>query len=534
MKKSRTGLIIIRCFIACSLLLTLAAGGCDDNPADEGSLEPTPLAIDELIITPKAPAPGDTVVLSAVVTSNSPNVGDFPTYAWSVEEGSLLDNQKSLVRWIAPGTSKIYRVSVTVSNSVSTKSHSEDVFVTNTTTVVPSFAGELRLIPGLDAFYYLYSQMSAADQTFPGFTISRWEQGSAQPVTLDLPGLEYVFSPDLDFAAHSYQQTSALFDKNPFNIVIDALPSGLQTVVTRDEAADINRRRNQYTSPSISTDGALVAFQVFKAAVLLPEQGGVDTFNVYVYNKNTAQTMRIMTASRDFYPSFSNNGQYLTFISNRNATAGWELFAFPVSGGTVDTLSAHVVQLSSTGGLIASGSPPSAPIRAWNPNSAHPFLAIVGADKKLRLVGMDGTYDAVQGISGIVTSMSWSGNGTRLAVSTGNTIYSVDLNRTAQVVHTSHEGDLIGDLAWIDNDGLILYNIKRLGSTWFELIDVGSSAAITGALKVTPKMPASGIEDYRDVCSLRASWKSNAEIYTPVFLTGTPGVIRMNLSGLFD
>ncbi|MBI4720265.1 MAG: PD40 domain-containing protein, partial [Chitinivibrionia bacterium] len=459
---------------------------------------------------------------------------DFPTYSWSVEAGDLLDNQKSLVRWIAPDISKVYQVSVTVANSVSTKSRSEDVFVTNSATVVPSFGGELHLIPGQNAFYYLYSANATTSEAFQGFTIRRWQNGSDQAITSAMPGLGYVFSTNLAFAAHSYEDISEIFDKNPYHIVIDALPAGTQTVITNDEAADANRRRNQYTNPSISPDGALVAFQAFKASVAPPEQGGVDTFNVNVYNTNTFQTTRLVTGSSDFFPSFSSDGGYLTFISNRNGISGWELFAFPVSGGTVDTLAAHLVKMSSTGGLLASGSPPTKPLMAWNPVDAHPFLAIVGADKKLRLVGTNGTSDAVQGLSGTVTGMAWSSDGTKLAVSTGYTIYSVDLTRTAQVLHASLPSDAIDDLAWIDGDGLILYNIKRLGSTWFELIDVGSSADVTGALKVTPKVLARGIADYRTVCSLRAVWKSNAETYAPVFFNDTPGVLKMNLSGLFD
>jgi WD40 repeat protein len=540
LRTSKPGLIIIRCLIACFLFVMLAAGGCKDNPADEGSQAKTPLSIDELIVSPKAPAPADTVMLSAVVTSNSPNVGDFPSYAWTVEAGTLLESNKPLVRWLAPGTSRIYEVSVSVSNSVSTVHRSEEVFVRHDTTVVSSFAGEVRLLPGGNGVYYLYSTRFASDDRFTGFTISRWQEGgAAQRITTAMAGLEYEFSPDISYAVHAYT-VPGFYDDNPINIVIDDLPSGAQTVITRDEAFLYNRRRNQYTSPSISIDGTLIAFQAFKGDLRLPDVGGVDTFRVNVYNKNTAQTMIILSdsthinGSRDFHPSFSSDGQYLTVISNRNASVGWELFGFPVSGGTVDTLAANIRKLSDTGGLIASGSPPDKPKRAWNPNSAHPYLAIVGGDKKLWLVGTDGTSGIVSGISGTVNSMAWSSDGTRLAVASGNVLYIASLDRTARAVYTSLASDVINDLTWIDNDRLILYNLKRLNNMWFELADVDGSGIIPVALKVTPKIPVGRIAGYRDVCSMGAAWHSNAEIYTMVFSQDTPGVLWMDLSSLFN
>lgn len=529
----RTGYCVI-CSVLLVCLLLFAFAGCGDDPTDEDSNPTSPLSINGIIVTPKAPAPNDTVTLSVTVSSSTPNIGDIPSYSWSVSGGTLLDNNKSLVRWYADAPSRIYDVTVTVSNNINTVSYTEPVFVTNSTVLVPSSAGELKLLAGDDDFYFLSADESAQNQSFPGFTISQYDMGAVQAITNDHPGLDYVFSGDLSFAVHTYELFSELNAENSIDVFIDELPAGLQTQITRDEASAQNRRKNQYTEPCISPDNNLIAFQVFKADIVLPEQGGVDTFNIHVYDVNTMETMRIDSPYRDFYPAFSCDGQYLTFISNRNGIAGWELFAFPVVGGSVDTSQSALVQLSNTGELITTSNPPSEPLWAWNPNPAHPFLALVSGDNQLRLVGTDGTSDVVTGIAGTVSSMTWSSDGSRLAVSTGDGLYTVGLDRTAQLVHSGLEGDIIADINWIDNDRMLIYNLQRLSSTWFEIVNLSSPVDLSVALKVTPKYDAQGIEDYRKVCSMRPVWKTNAEIYLPQFYESTPGILKMDLTGIFD
>jgi hypothetical protein len=534
LKTSWSGHIIIRSIIALSLLLLLAAAGCGDDPTDEDINETSALAIDGIIVTPKAPAPGDTVRLTVVVSSSSLNIGDLPSYSWSITGGDLLESNKALVRWKAEAPSQIYSVTVTVSNSINSVSHTEPIFVTNSTDLLNNNSGEIHLLPGTDAFYYLYSDISAESQSFTGFTIARYDMGAVQMITTGLPGYNYQFSGDFSFAAHSYELFSELDAENAIDIIVDELPSGAQTQISKDESASNNRRRNQYTNPSISPDNKLIAFQAFKAAIALPEQGGVDTFDVHVYNAGTMETRRIRSHNKDFFPSFSSDGQYLTVISNRNGLTGWELFGFPVVGGVVDTASASVVRLSNTGELVTTSSPPSKPLSLWNPSASHPFLAIVSGDGKLRLVGTDGTSDIVSGISGLVTSLAWSNNGTKLAVCAGNELYSVGLDRTAQLIHSSAGGDMLADPSWIDNDNMIMYRIQRLASTWFEVVNVSGAVSLSTALKVTPKYAAQGIADYRKVSSMRPVWKSNSEIYALQFYSATPGVLKLNLSGIYN
>ena len=173
----------------------------------------------------------------------------------------------------------------------------------------------------------------------------------------------------------------------------------------------------------------MVAYQSNHTDDRSPEQGGVDTFDVYVYNVASMERHRITNRGKNFFPTFSSDGSFLTFISDRDTLSeGWELFEFPVSGGVIDTNETELLQLTHTGGFITSSTvegTANKPNFTWNPNASLPVLALVSADRRLRFIRTDGSVQVVQGIQGTPNDMVWSNDGSKLAVSSGEGLYFV-------------------------------------------------------------------------------------------------------------
>ena len=85
-------------FFLAAVSVFVVAGCSDDNPTDDGSRSDSkPISVDGIIINPKSPAPGDTVQLTAVVTSTSTNPGDFVQYSWSATGGSFMEDNKIIL-----------------------------------------------------------------------------------------------------------------------------------------------------------------------------------------------------------------------------------------------------------------------------------------------------------------------------------------------------------------------------------------------------------------------------------------------------
>jgi hypothetical protein len=519
--------------IAAAILLSSVVSGCGKEGPTESKQESTPLSIMDVIVQPKAPSPGEVVSFTVILSSTSQNAGDMPTYRWRTDCGRLLSDDRALVEWVAPDTSRICTITVTASNSVSSVEATRKVFVSDNSIVAPDGGGGIFVVPGDSSIYYLASPDPPGDVGFAGFTLNRITPGpppSVVSVTTANPGIGYVFSNDFSFCAHVVETTVAGAIENPKDIVLTELPSGVQTRITQDSANPSNSRKDLHTHPTISPDGMLVVYQKRSADTKLPDSGGVDTLDLYLYDRIAMTTTRLTFDHNNLFPCFSSDGSYLFFVSDRDTTVGWEFFGFPVNNDVVDM--SNLVQFTHTGGLITSGWPPSEPLEAVNPVSAHPLLAVLGADGVLRLIGTDGSVKSVSGITDPVSEMVWSVDGTKLAVSTGDALYSVGLDGAASLLWRFQEGDLIVGFTWSSDGDYIIYSLLRGGSTWFELLDVKGDLGLDEPLKISNAVQSSTIEGYRAVVSLSPGWASIDRVYVPVFDSNTPGIEIMNLSGL--
>ncbi len=103
--------------------------GCEDNPEPPEGLGESPISIIEIILTPKSPVPGDTISLTAIITGEEMNIGDFPVVKWTASAGSFLEDDQLSVRWESPPTSGLFGITCKATNSINSTTASTQVFV---------------------------------------------------------------------------------------------------------------------------------------------------------------------------------------------------------------------------------------------------------------------------------------------------------------------------------------------------------------------------------------------------------------------
>ncbi|MBP2680980.1 MAG: hypothetical protein H6Q78_843 [Candidatus Krumholzibacteriota bacterium] len=525
----------------------LSAGCSDDEEGGSTGPTSTKIVVEEIIFNPKSPAPGDTLQATAVVTSSSQNVGDAVEYKWTATGGVFLEDNKASVRWVAPVQSAIFSLTVQAKNSANTATFTDGVFVGERLPFIAERAGELFPVPSSDAVYY-----TSAPGLASGGLVIRRKEGAVDdlPFGDDQKGTQFSFDRGRTLAAHM------TVEPNPrkLSVFYDDLQTAQRDTIMRDERA-FPLRPNEFQWPSVSPDGQFVAFQGGLLDQLsAPAQGGVDTFAVYLYHHPSFTVKRATfrghptlsdsLVSFSFYPSVSSDGRHLLFVSDRAASGIWEYYALPITGSSVtpDTIPGALIQLTDTGGQMASGTtvPPGRLQSQWNPGSI-PVLAVLGADARLYLVSTDGSGAAAVTASGKVSDFRWAPDGSQLAaVITDNNvaaIHEVSLTGGTTALTSGDAGDKIADLAWSPDGGILIYSISRGTDVWYEMFDVSGTTGLTKPVRISPatKPTAAAKAFGPPLQSLRPSWRAGSRIAYLFELDGTtPSAVSLDLSGIGD
>jgi hypothetical protein len=512
----------------------------DDTGSGPGGGLNTELTVEGIILNPKSPGPSDTLFATAIVTSDTTIPGDFASYSWSADGGSFLETDLSTVRWIAPNTSAMFTLSVTVGNNSSTKSASENVFVNEIVPVVSSDAGGMRMSPSGDSLYFFSSPVDPTSPAFDGFGVSvRRQPGVTE---LMAPSTSFQLALSRDFSKVAFGSPFFVLGGFAFRVHYRDLTTQVETIIP---STPFNQRGPQYTESDFSPDVSLLTYQVWFPDVLLtPAQGGVDTFVVAIWDLATETEKRVglrgtTTASfgLNFHPTFSNDANHLVYMSDPGGTGDYELYALPVVGGTVpvDTVTPPT-QLTFSGGVMGAGVPPNNQPKLWNPSpaTADRILATRDVNGKLRLVPTDGSGDILVNMPGSAVEFAWSPSGQDLMVTNGSTIYRVDKAGGISPLYQAISGDNVSRLSWSSDEKLLLYAIRRGGGSWYEVIDLSGTLGFTDPLKVTPSASDGGAGTYADWGSIAPVWDpSDPTAYLLFFDTGpTPSISKMSFSGL--
>ncbi len=236
--------------------------------------------------------------------------------------------------------------------------------------LVEKDAGEIHTTGNGNDFYY-QSTIDLSD----GTNVSGYIGGVVSEVA---PGLgdNRVFSPDVTRSAHSvFNIVSGQLDFEQ-NVVVVDFATGIEDMITSDNRVPTDTRHLQHDFPYFSPGSDLIAYQIFSP---FPINGaGVDTLDVVVHTLATGvkqtPTLTHGVRRRNMFPTFSSDGSWLVFVSDRTGRDVWELYGLPVTGGVVDAVTASTVRLTNTSGRITvrtqQGVPP--PQMTWSPRLRRP------------------------------------------------------------------------------------------------------------------------------------------------------------------
>ncbi len=538
-------------FAVLALVLVAGVAGCGDSGGDGGTgVEKHPVRVTELIVNPRAPQPGDTVTVTAVVAatdaSGNPVVdpSEFPVVSWSADGGQFLENGRNTVRWVAPTTSAVYNIACTASNSLSSDRADVDVFVTAPVELVPVDAGMIYLTSTPGDFFFVASADPAN-----GWELRKYVGGvvsDAVPGPDARDGFELVVAPDLAHAAY-VKITPVGFQKPApsLDVWLDDLVAQTTQQITFDQQQGGSTRRQLYDLPSFSPDGTKLTFTAIRPNAV---SGAGDSVDVGVYDIATGTTTYPTETHGpggdrfNAMSSFSPDGNWLVFVSDRTGLAQWELYALPVVGGVVATDSASTVRLTNTGGRIGQGAfnfPnlfPDLPELAWNGNAGAPLAAVLTPGGDLYLV--DPSLPSQTLVSGFesgdrVRQFKWSPDGATLAVTTFGKLYLVTASGQATRVLDVPTGDAIRDMSWSPDGNWIVYRRTRGGLAWFELYDV-SAGVLTRPVSITAVAAAGKVSTYAAQMDMSAPFDANRRVYVIEFVSGqdTPRIVQIDLSGV--
>ena len=531
---------------AAAVLALVAA--CSDEE-DGGS--PTdgdlshPIFVDEIIVSPKAANPGDTLRLSAIVTSSDENEGDIPSIQWTATGGAFLEDTGSSVRWIAPA-SGTYVATATAANNNDTATGSTDLFVADRAIVVGSGAGTPRLQSNQTDLHYLHTSDLVAESNVE---VYRWQGGIEadavnNPGPADGPiGRFLTYAKNGSFEVHSADSTVEDAAIDPIHIYIGDFATENYTRITVDTAPGV--RHQAYLYPDVAPDNRLIAFEGY---ITGPTSAGPDSFDIFVYDKLVPTRQRVTlthTNHKNAFPTWSTDERWLTFVSDRGGNLRWELYGMPVNAGVVNTAQASLVRLTDTGGTLAAGNMKvndfPKPMMAWNP--VAPTLAILATDGVTYLVTTT-TTGASQVVVGsfdpsgteIAREFAWSPDGSRLMVTTGAKIREVASDGSNSVI-LSRGSDTFADLAYSPDTRWLVYRVTRSNTVWFEVIDLDQSP-LPPPLPITAAEPnssgANNLAAYRSIMSMSPAWSTTNDFFYAGFIPGTPtvGIISVDVSGL--
>ena len=531
------------------LLLTLGVVtvGCSDDESADG-VDEKPLTISMIIINPKSIAQTDTLTATAVPEGSS-TPGSFPTYKWNKTGGTFLTDNQQSVDWVAPDSSAVFRLTCTVTNSGGSNSAAVDVFVGRQQVVIPQQAGEVHLLSS-GLLYYLRGPVG--DAGWDSSKVYLADVGSGPGGLSVLKGSrlgdQFVFSKHLANAAHSaWGEIRIENTVDPIDVWLVGLDVGRVTAVTSDGSLEGGTRHQQYQYPYFSANENLLTYQGFLPA---PQQGDVDTVDVFVHYLDQDKSVNATRADtqserrRNLYPTISSDDSWLMFVSDRAERDTWDYYGLPIVGGVVDTLLSQTKRLT-TAGLVGLGpwTIIDRPLMTWNPSS-RPVLAVVGDDDVLYFIETNAggaNTRAIQSITGDISELDWSTDGQTLAVSASKVLkegepasselYTVPIDGSPQLRHTSHPGDGIVDVTWSPDAEFIVYRVIRGDEAWFELIDIDGGTDFLETVVLSARAQLGDRSSYAAQMSTDSAYGSGDVVYMLFFDGLSPRLSTLDISG---
>jgi hypothetical protein len=346
LKYTRHYALAVIAFVVMALI-----GGCSE---DDPILIEEEQYVDALLIIPDplSPQPGELTSLTALSTGQ----GDWANYKWSVEAGTLQEDEGFVVRWEAPQTVGTYEVSVIATLGASADTVRKTIMVRNYEQIHTGIEYNFQPVIHNGDLFFSGSELNTINEDFLGFNAYRYE---APFNSLELTGCNLLCAGCRYFTyrlgvgngmvmGSSKSFTNLNFRQFPENIFLWDMAGVDPPVAITDELFMVNIRANRNIYPQATDDLNMITWE--HQGVGLSEDGTKDLFNIKFYNRNL-DTKMLLTHSMDSvvtpfgtnYRYYSNikplitpNEDYVIYFVDTSRT--YEPCTIEIVGGLPDTL----------------------------------------------------------------------------------------------------------------------------------------------------------------------------------------------------
>ncbi len=470
-----------------ALVITALIGGCSEE--DPILIEENQY-VDALLIIPDplAPRPGELTTLTALSTGE----GDWADYKWTVEAGTLQEEDGFVVRWEAPQAVGTYEVSVIASLGASADTIRKTVMVRNYDRIDTGIEYNFQPIINDGTLFFSGCDLSPSDEEFLGYTLYRYEDPFS---SLELSGCNllcagsdyFTYRPGVGngiVMGASKTFTNLNFRQYPENIFLWDMEGVDPPVPITDELVMVNIRANRNMYPQATEDLNMITWQ--HHGVGLSEDGGLDLFNIKFYNRSL-DTKMLLTHSMDstvspygtsyrYYtnirPLIAPNEDYIIYFVDTSRT--YEPCMIEIVNGLPDTLTRTALMVEDQDyGIFAEANVEISEntFFDWCPET-YDILAFIDEGGNLCFFHPYTDPPSVDKLTdlGRVDEFAWSPDGEQFAIVTEDGLdIGMTLSGAVQnVFHREKLTDGIIGVEWspdIDTDPKIAFRLVRRGRT---------------------------------------------------------------------
>ena len=478
------------------LVVTALIGGCSEE--DPILIEENQY-VDALLIIPDplAPRPGELTRLTALATGE----GGWAAYNWSVEGGTLQEEEGITVMWEAPDVVGTYEVSLIATLGASVDTVRKTIMVRNYEKIETDVTYNFQPVIHNGTLFFHGSDYSTAEEEFLGFNIFRYEGpfNSLGLTGCDLycaGGTEYTYYPDVgtgSILGQSKTYTSISFRQYPEHIFIWDMEGVDPPLALTEGLTAINMRASRNLYAQGSSDLSMVTWE--HQEVGISSDGLRDLFNIQFYNSDLDvymtvthsmdSTVTILGTSYRYYsnikPLITPNEDYLIYFVDTTRANTYEPCMMEIVGGLPDTLTRRALLLEGENyGIFGE-----AEIEVsedtyfdWCPQTYDVVAFIEGGGNLCFFYPYTETVDKLTDI-GSVSEFAWSPDGEQFAVVTEAGLeIGITLSGAVQTVFYREKlTDAIIGVEWSPNaaDQKLAFRLVRSGRT---TIDSFSSLVI--------------------------------------------------------
>lgn len=515
--------------------MILAMIGCSDSTTPPVE-EQKDVELLTIICNPLAPAPSETATLTAQVTG----AGGVADVAWSVDGGTLLDNGTIAVRWQAPETRGVYRVTAIARIGTAVDTVSRNVMVRSVDVVQTGIKTNWypNIVDG--ELYFVGTSMNTGAADFLGYHAYHQVDAGVLMTTNPNPpisgGYEFEFTPE-GLLASVVTAGSQYLRQQPTNVIIFPYIPLAKTYVSGNDLSGTTFRKNMHVHPDATDNLGTVVWQFDKVGPA--DDGTQDLININ-YRLGTTPIRTLTTSVDSIYqygawvyryfrnikPMIGPNEDRIVYFVDSTET--FEPCFIPLDGGEPDLGGRRALMVDSRHGIFyyAGVSISEKTVFQWNPVNPNQLAFIDGGRN---LCVFDVSSESVSIVAAKIGEFAFSDDGKVAMIAEDGVRLANGLAEGTLVFPRERSSDDIVGLTWSRGTSgqRLAFRMVRKGASPIESFSTLVLYSVDAGewYFATPRVPFGSepsIDDYR--------WKRAAfdpvgsGVYMSFPLPGTTGI----------